>query len=475
MAAPAESDGRASAQSKLLTVDIYNREVPFDSNRTVIEYCYFCCCHGSIVADTGRYNGRMRRTLIIGGVLFPALVLGQAAPDILLFARARTKMQDHLKHQPNYICLETLERGQRDQLKKRSSLLDVLRFEVAFVDRKELYAWPGSNRFEDTELTDMVPAGGTIGTGAFASHAYNLFLTNGPRTLAGEWTDLDGRRTARYPYEVGEIVSGYRLRVSRGDWATVGYYGSVWIDAEREEVMRIEVIADQIPLRLGLQEASTTLFYGDVKIGGDSYRLPIRTIESTTTFSGHQSRNEGRFTACRQFVGESKLSFGDPPPEEAPPPTAAVGVNLPEGLTVQVQLTAPIDSETSKTGDPIEAVLAAPIKQKKQVLFEKASRVEGRLVRMQKQGSLIQAEIQFFTIANGNRRAAFTATPQIESPQSQSPSRWAPNPQPGRPQFQAGDRVGSVRISIEGSRLTLLKGSRSMWMTVPPGAARKDP
>ena len=352
----------------------------------------------------------MRRALILGAVLFQGLVLAQVAPDILLFARARTKMQDHLKHQPNYICLETLERTQRDALKKRSSLLDVLRFEVAFVDRKELYAWPGSNRFEDTELIDMVPAGGTIGTGAFATHAYNLFLTNGPRTLPGEWTELDGRRVARYPYEVAEMVSGYRLRVTRGDWAIVGYYGSVWIDEEREEVMRIEVIADQIPLRLGLKETRTMLFYGDVRIGGDSYRLPVRTIESTTTFSDHQSRNEGRFTACRQFVGESKLSFGDPPPEEASPtPVAAADVTLPEGLTVQVQLTAPIDSETSKTGDPIEAVLAAPIKQKKQVLFEKGSRVEGRLVRMQKLGSIIRAEIQFFSITSGNRRAAFEA------------------------------------------------------------------
>ena len=425
----------------------------------------------------------MRRVLLPGIIPISAMIVTQLLagfeaeppPDILRFARARTKMQSHIKNQPNYVCLETIERWQRDPLKKRSKLMDVLRLEVAFVERKELYSWPGSNRFDDTELIDMVPAGGTIGTGAFATHAYNLFLTNLPRILPGEWTELDGQPVARYPYEVAEMVSGYRMRVAKGDWAIVGYYGSVWIDREREEVTRIDTIADQIPLRLGLMESRTTILYGDVRIGEHSYRLPVRTIESTTTFNGHESRNEGRFTGCRQFVGESKLSFGDPPPEDAPPASQSLTeVTLPEGLTVQVQLVAPVDSETSKTGDAIEALLAVPIKQKKQVLFEKGSRVEGRLVRMQKLGSTIQAEIQFFSITGGNRRAAFTASPQVESSPNQPPANWASHSPAGRPQFSTGDRVGSVQISIEGSRLTLLKGSRSLWITVSSGPARKD-
>ncbi len=410
----------------------------------------------------------MGRTLIIAFLLLDGGALALAEPPgIMLFARARTKMQSHLRNQPNYVCLETLDRSQRDPLRKRASLVDVLRLEVAFVDHKELYAWPGSNRFEDTDLIDMVPAGGTIGTGAFASHAYNLFLTNGPRIETGEWTELEGRRTARYPYDVSEMVSGYRLRVARGDWAVVGYYGSIWIDVEREEVVRIEIVADQIPLHLGLKEARSMLYYGDVKIGGEIYRLPVRSWETTTTFSEHINRNEGRFTGCRQFVGESKLSFGDPPPDEAPPQAATSDISLPEGLTIQVQLTAPIDSETSRTGDAIEAVLGSAIKQKKAILFEKGSRVEGRLVRMQRLGTSIQAELRFVSISSGNRRAVFTATPKVESP---LPTALPGQAQAGRPYFEAGEREGSVRITIEGSRLTLLKGSRSLWTTT---SARK--
>ena len=377
-------------------------------------------------------------------------------------------MQQHLANQPNYVCLETLERSTRDPLKKRSTLLDILRMEVAFVGRKEMYSWPGSNRFDDTDLIDMVPAGGTIGTGAFATHAHNLFFTNSARILKSEWTDSEGRRTARFSYEVPEMISGYRLRVARSDWAIVGYYGSIWIDAESEEVTQIEVVADQIPPRLGLQEAHTMIFFGDVKIGGEGYRLPVRSMESTLTFAGHLSRNEGRFTACRQFVGESKLSFGDPPPDETPPPQPVSEVELPEGLTLQVQLTTPIDSDKSQTGDPIEAILAAPIKQKKKILFEKGSRVEGRLTRLQKLGSEIRAEIQFLSITSGDHHAGFFAFPQFESPAAQPSPNWGASTTTQRPLYQRGDRPGSVVITLQGSRLTLMKGSRSLWVTTAP-------
>jgi hypothetical protein len=336
-----------------------------------------------------------------------------------------------------------------------------------------LYAWPGSNHFEDTEIVDMVPAGGTIGSGAFALHAWNLFFSGGPRTLPGEWTKVEGKHLARYPYEVSELSSGYQLRVARTNWAIVGYHGSIWIDPVSEEVTRIEVIADQIPLQLGLERAQTVIDYGEIMIADQPYRLPVRTLESVTAFNGQENRNEGRFSACRQFVGESKLSFGDLPPEERPAARTVTEVNLPEGLTVYLELVTPVDSERSKTGDAVEAILSAPIKQKKQVLFEKGSHVDGRLVRLQKAGERIEAEVQFFSISSPDRHAAFLAVPHLDLPESLTigsvahhgtakPHYWT---LPGRP--------GLLHVSIVGGPLALIRGSRSTWVTtLPPALAQ---
>src|SRR4051794_5160033 len=91
-------------------------------------------------------------------------------PDVLLLSRIKIKMAETLRTQPNYTCLQRIERSQRRLPKHRYELLDNLRLEVALVEGKELFAWPGSKKFEDTELHQMV-TGGAIGNGNFALHA----------------------------------------------------------------------------------------------------------------------------------------------------------------------------------------------------------------------------------------------------------------------------------------------------------------
>lgn len=385
-------------------------------------------------------------------------------------------MQAHLKAQPNYICLETIERSQRDPRKKRDSLLDVLRLEVAVIGHKEMYAWPGSNHFDDTELVDRVPAGGTIGSGAFAIHAWNLFATGGPSIQSGEWTVVDGRRLARFPYDVSQLASGFRLRVNRsGDWAVVAYHGSIWIDPETQEVTRIEMIADQIPLQLGLLQTDTTVDFGEIPIDGQPYRLPVETSDSVTMFSGQENRNAGRFSACRRFVGESKLVFGDVPAaneQSAPAPQVVTPITLPAGLSIDLGLLTAIDSDSSKTGDPLEAVLMAPIKHKKQVLFEKGSHVDGRLVRLQKNGRSIEAELRFYSISSATQRADFTATAEISSSGSESLVELREGRRDSSstgPVFEAvPGEGGRILIRLTGDRLNVRRGKRIGWITTAP-------
>src|ERR1700758_3904276 len=98
-------------------------------------------------------------------------------PAVLLLARIKVHMMETLTRQPNYTCLETVERWQRSGLARQFSFIDRLRLEVAFVDGKEMFAWPGSQQFEDHDLRDWVPSG-TFGTGEFAAHSRVVFGTN---------------------------------------------------------------------------------------------------------------------------------------------------------------------------------------------------------------------------------------------------------------------------------------------------------
>ena len=190
--------------------------------------------------------------------------------------------------------------------------------EVALVDGKEMFAWPGSRKFEQTDLRSMVTTG-TFGNGNFALHARAIFISPSPTfEYRGEW-QLDGRTSLRRDYRVPLFLSGYQIRVAEKE-ATVGYHGSFYADPETLDVRHIQVIADDISVELGLAETTDTMDYGRLPIGDAEFLLPVSSQLTWRCVSG--SRNDVRLHTCRQFTGESVLSFGDPPPDApaCPPP-----------------------------------------------------------------------------------------------------------------------------------------------------------
>src|SRR5262245_35714585 len=114
------------------------------------------------------------------------LMAQQVTQEDLLHARARYHVAQTLKGLPTYTCMQTIERMNRRAPAKRSELLDVLRLEVALVNGRELYKWPGEGTFEESELRNLVKSGAT-GTGQFAGYAQAIFASHAARfTHIGE-------------------------------------------------------------------------------------------------------------------------------------------------------------------------------------------------------------------------------------------------------------------------------------------------
>src|SRR6476659_8319211 len=104
--------------------------------------------------------------------------LGFAADDspqnvTALLNQIRAKMLANLKRLPNYTCLQTIDRKVRYAPSRRYQLVDTVRLEVALVDGKELFSWPGAGKFEDKDINELV-TGGAIGNGTFALHAKSI-------------------------------------------------------------------------------------------------------------------------------------------------------------------------------------------------------------------------------------------------------------------------------------------------------------
>ena len=402
-------------------------------------------------------------------LIFALLLAQAAAPDSALYNRARAYMADILANQPNYTCLETIDRSEQGKAKAKFEVIDSLRFEVAFVDKRELYAWPGAKKFDDTSILDMVPEGAAIATGAFAGHAQYLFQSNIATVKAGEWAEEGGTRYARYPFTVPAERSRYMLMKSKKESAAVGYSGEIWIEPLTARVSRISLHAEDIPAKLEIRKTATLIEYGAAKIGSREFWLPSRSVEEITASSGRTDRNITRFSGCRAFLGESRLRFDEVPAED--PAAAAVPIktiDLPPGLWFELQFDEGVSSQKSVVGDLIPATLSSDIKHKGMVLFPKGSELELRLVRIQHMRDAISLE---FSLGDVKSKTAVALMRAIPDPTIKPRGTIAP----GVPQsYGDAARPGLGTYFIRGDRMTLRKGYRSAWVTTPERPSDKQ-
>src|SRR5690349_14470814 len=138
------------------------------------------------------------RAMLVSALLLSGSTVPARADDFL--NRVRAKMAEILLRQPDYTCTETVERT-RQAAGNRSKIQDTLRLEVALVDGKEMFAWPGSKQFEDRDLSELVSTG-MFGNGNFAIYARILFLSNIATVEYRGETPLGGRPALRYDFRV---------------------------------------------------------------------------------------------------------------------------------------------------------------------------------------------------------------------------------------------------------------------------------
>ena len=149
--------------------------------------------------------------------------LAAAESSAELLVRVLHRMADNLARLPNYTCLERIERTVRPIGARQFVFLDRLRLEVAYVGDKELYSWPGAEKFEDKALVEIVGDAGTIATGSFALHARAVFRSNAPVfTWAGEG-ERSGRKTVRYDFQISKEKSRYAIKTGQGSFSKALY------------------------------------------------------------------------------------------------------------------------------------------------------------------------------------------------------------------------------------------------------------
>lgn len=391
----------------------------------------------------------------------------EVAPSVLLLARIKLRMAENLDRLPNYTCVETIERSQRIKPSRKFQLRDLLRLEVALVEGKELFAWPGAGKFEEWELGKVFQTG-AIANGDFAQHVRAVFLARGP-TFEYRGDEVQGgRKTERYDFTVPQYLSGWSIKVGENK-AMVGYSGSFWADAESLDLVRLDLRADDLPPILSLDEVRDTLEYARVRIGDAGFLLPATSELVMTYLDGNESRNRIAFNNCRQFAGESVLTFGEAPASSAPG-AGVTEVRLPDNLMFEFELATAVDAAKSAIGDPIQATLLRAVKKGDQTVAPKGAILRARLAKVEKMGFARPAyliSLEPVTLEFGNVRARFFARLEAVGPffgtAGQAKVELGRENAPGRGEFWI----------MSGQSLALPRGTRMVWRTFPKGTEEK--
>jgi hypothetical protein len=109
--------------------------------------------------------------------------------------------------------------------------------------------------------------------------------------------------------------------------------------------------------------------------------LPIRAALTTISRKGDQNRYLVEYSNCRQFSGQSTITFGTPvePASAMPEPPKTAEQQLAAGLSLQIRLASEFKVSQAVEGDVIEGILHADLRNGKTLIAPKGATVRGRV------------------------------------------------------------------------------------------------
>ena len=329
---------------------------------------------------------RLQTTVLAGFA-----VLAQAQPEQI--AKIKNTVEENLSRLPNYTCTETIQRSERPKIDGQPKLMmaETIRMEVAFVDGRELFGWPGAAKIDESDVGKMID--GSIGNGYFALFSQNIFSNPSAMFQYVSAEQLDGKPAVRYDYRVPQSSNVYLIRTDSGE-AYVGFHGSIWVNPATLDLIRITAAVDDPPAVLGYSSATSLLDFERKSIGSSTFVLPRGADLIVVDTDATERRNHLSFASCHQFVGESVLKFDAPATE----PTAASAkapvavITLPNDFTVDFNLDTPIDWGTSAGGDPVHGTLRDGVPLNGGTVVPKGAGLSGRIAHLAMRGDLYYVE-----------------------------------------------------------------------------------
>ncbi|MFN7932641.1 MAG: hypothetical protein U0R19_04900 [Bryobacteraceae bacterium] len=326
-----------------------------------------------------------------------------------LFEKFHARMKAERASIPQYVCTQSVERFSRNSAEHPWKPVDVLQLDVAVVGDHELYGRAGSGEFFRQPLSETVGSG-VVSTGKFALLARQILDTTAAKYRYKGLGERDGSQAHEYDFDIAQPSSNYRLRSGTLE-LPVAYQGTFWIKADNLDLLRLELQAYDIPPKLGLAEAVTTLVYSRVTIGESALLLPVSGSVTLVTAHGVESMNRMRIQSCRRYSTQSQVRFaGADEPSSAQQPVPAV---IPQGAILEASLEDTLPLEKIVPGLPVTMKLARELRDGTNLILPAGALLSGRIAYADSQDApfpILEIGLELNTLEKEGQRTPIRLT-----------------------------------------------------------------
>ncbi len=225
-----------------------------------------------------------------------------------LIEKAREVAATFLEGLPNYVVQEGATRYVSETRTPSWNVVDIVSAEVVFDEHKETYR---NIQINGKPSKKPPEESGAWSTGEFGTILGSLFAPYSDAQFKYAQDDTISHRAASvFDFKVLRVRSNWRIWTP-GQYILPAYRGSVWIDKETGEVLRLEMQAREIPEAFPEVSIETAVDYDSIRLGTpDKFLLPVHSeILSCWRGSNECQRNVIEFRNYHKFTGESNIEF----------------------------------------------------------------------------------------------------------------------------------------------------------------------